>query len=213
MNKSEEPVAQAGNDASRKLFKPRDFDMCKGFMVGGHVHKPGCHSGYFYYTGCPYRWKFGEEEAKGFLITAHDLDTHQHYVHFQEIISKSYITISLDEIRQSNPKDLIEYINLLKKERGIDYLKIKFNIPVNGADKVILNNYYRNSPYTSLEFLDIEEQRRQQLTEQSKIDEQLSFLLQDKISGIEKYVRFVNYKEGHEFVTVEQLTEILSDKI
>lgn len=206
-------VAGQTEDGSRKLFKPRDFDMCQGFMVGGHVHKPGCHSGYFYYTGCPYRWKFGEEEAKGFLITVHDLDTQQHYVHFNEIISSSYATITLDQIQQSNPKELIEYINGLRQQRGIDYLKIKMNAPISGADKVIINNYYRNSKYTTVEFLNMEEQKRKEMAEEHKFDENMGFIFNDKLTDMEKFVRFVNLSEGCEFITVDKLMDILKEEI
>lgn len=206
-------VAGASNDDSRKLFKPIDFAMCKGFTIGGHVHIPGSHSGYFYYTGSPYRWKFGEEQAKGFLITVHDLDTQQHYVHFQEIISSSYVTIPLNDIQNTDPKQLIEYINGLKKQQGIDYLKIKMNIPISGADKVIINNYYRNAKYITVEFLDEEEQRRKEIVEEQGLDDTLLFLFDDKMTETEKFVRYVNLQEGFEFITVEKLTEILTEEI
>jgi hypothetical protein len=74
------------NSGNAKLFNIHDFNMCTGMMVGGHVHHPGCFSGYFYYCGCPYRWKFGEEEEKGFLFCMQDLDNNFHDVYFQKII-------------------------------------------------------------------------------------------------------------------------------
>lgn len=205
-------VAGRKEDKSRKLFKPRDFDMCRGFVIGGHVHTPGCHHGYFYYTGSPYRWKFGEEESKGFLITVHDLITHQHYVHFQEIISSSYITITLDEIQNSDPKELISYIDRLKKERNIDFLKVKINAGISGADRVILNNYYRNSKDTFLDFINIEEEKRKELAE-SKISDELSFLLKDNLSETHKFVKFVNLSEGCEFISVDEFINILEEQI
>ena len=201
------------NVGNGRLFTPVDFDMCKGFMIGGHVHTPGCFSGYFYYTGSPYRWKFGEEEDKGFLITIHDLDTHQHYVHFQKIISKSYITIDLEQIQNTNPKDLIEYINRLKKERGIDYLKVRVKQPISGSDKVIINNYYRNSPYTSVEFTSVEEDMLQKKEKDAQLDENLSFLLDNRLSEIDKFIQFVNFNEGCEFITVDQFMDILNEQI
>ena len=196
-----------------RLFVPEDFDMCRGFMIGGHVHTPGCHSGYFYYTGSPYRWRFGEEEDKGFLITVHDLDTHQHYVHFQKILSKSYITINLDTIQNTNPKDLIEYINRLKQEKGIDYLKVRINQPISGSDKVIVSNYYRNSPYTSVEFLNVEDQMIQKNEKDAQLQEGLSFLLDNRLSEVDKFIKFVNFNEGCEFITVDKFMEIMNEKI
>lgn len=204
-------VAGQKDDKSRKLFKSRDFDMCRGFVIGGHVHIPGCHHGYFYYTGSPYRWKFGEEQSKGFLITVHDLDTHQHYVHFQEIISDSYVTVNLTDIQKSDPKDLISYIKTLKSERGIDFLKIRMKSD-SVADKVIVENYFRNHRDTFIEFLDTEEEKRKELIE-NNVNNDLLFLFDDSLSETEKFVRYVNLKEGCEFITTDEFVEILKEEI
>jgi hypothetical protein len=196
-----------------RLFTPQDFNMCTGFMIGGHVHTPGCHSGYFYYTGSPYRWKFGEEEDKGFLITIHDLDTNRHYVHFQKIISNSYITIDMKEIDQNDPKTTIEKINRIKTEKGIDFLKIRFSTPVTGPNKTIIENYYRNNATTFVEFLDVMEERRLEQERSGKLPDEYDFILDNSISDLEKFVRYVNIKEGSEFITVDKLKSILEEQI
>lgn len=208
-----EGAVYSNNVGNGRLFTPHDFNMCTGFMVGGHVHTPGCHHGYFYYTGCPYRWRFGEEEDKGFLITIHDLDTNRHYVHFQKIISSTYVTIDINDIVSNDPKVVIEYINRLKVEKGIDYLKIKFRVPISGADKVIIDNYYRNNPYTFVEFLDIIEEKRIKDKEKGIISEEYDFILDNNISDLEKFVRYVNINEGSEFITVDKLRSILEDNL
>lgn len=196
-----------------RLFTPRDFDMCRGFMIGGHVHTPGCHSGYFYYTGCPYRWRFGEEEDKGFLVTTHDLNTHRHYVHFQKIISNTYITIDMNDIENNDPKVIIEYINNLKINQNIDYLKIRFKVPITGADKVIIDNYYRNNPYTFVEFLDLVEERKLEQQKNGIIEEEYDFILDNNLSDMEKFVKFVNIKEGNDFISVDKLKAILEEQL
>jgi DNA repair exonuclease SbcCD nuclease subunit len=195
-----------------RLFTPHDFDYCLGCMIGGHVHTPGCHSGYFYYTGSPYRWRFGEEEDKGFLIVVHDLDTQRHYVHFQKIISDTYITIEIGDIVK-DPKEMIEYINRLKSERNIDYLKIKFTTPISGSDKVIIENYYRNNPYTFVEFLNMVEVRKYEQQKNGEVPEEYDFILDNQLSDIEKFVKYVNIKEGSNFITVDKLKEILEETI
>lgn len=196
-----------------RLFTIHDFKMCRGFMVGGHVHKPGCFSGYFYYCGCPYRWKFGEEEDKGFLICSHDLDTHQHYVHFEKIYSDNYITIDLEDIVGNDPRAVIAYIDDLKKSQGIDYLKVRFRYPVAGADKVIINNNYRENHNIFVEFMNISEEQKAKTKQASGavIDDDYSFILDDKLSDMEKFVKYANYQEGYEFITVDKLKQILSE--
>lgn len=49
-----------------RLFTIDDFINCRGPIISGHVHTGGCFNSYFYYTGSPLRWKYGEEETKGF---------------------------------------------------------------------------------------------------------------------------------------------------
>lgn len=201
------------NVKNGRLFVPYDFNMCTGFMVGGHVHKPGCFSGYFYYCGCPYRWKFGEEEDKGFLICTHDLEKNTHFVHFQKIISHTYITIDFDQLFSEDAQKMIQYIDDLKKSKGIDYLKVRFNIPINGAERSIINNYYRNSHTTFVEFLSIVEE--QKLKEEGEVinDTEYGFMFDDRLSPEEKFVQYVNLKEGCQMISVEKLKQILSEQL
>ncbi len=200
------------NVGNGRLFTLHDFDMCRGMMIGGHVHKPGCFEGYFYYCGCPYRWKFGEEEDKGFLICSHDLDLNRTYVNFETIISNTYITIEWKDAI-SNPKLFIDEIDKLKKEKGIDYLKVRFSIPVDGSDKTIINNYYRNSRNTYVEFLNIMEEEKVKAESSGIVDTDYAFLLDDKLSDMEKFVKYVNMNEGSKFITVDSLKEILAEQL
>ena len=195
-----------------RLLTPEDFTYCKGVAIAGHVHKSGCFNGFFYYCGCPYRWKFGEEEEKGYLLLSHDLDTQIHYVQFEPIKSFRYDTIYLDELVSEDPKKITEYINQLKTEKGIDYIKVRFRVPIPGYNKTIINNYYRNNSSTTIEFLDTKEVEEMKQQEQIKSTE-YSYLTDNKLSDFEKFVRYVNDNEGYEFITVQKLEELLSENI
>lgn len=208
-----EGAVYGNNVGNGRLFRMQDFAMCKGFMVGGHVHTPGCHKGYFYYTGCPYRWKFGEEEDKGFLTMIYDKNSRRHYINFNKIVSDSYITVKLKDLVSTDPKQIIEFINKMQRDEGIDYLKIKFEVPIKGADKVTIDGYYRNNPRTFVEFLDILEEKKIQDKQQGIIDSEYDFILDPKISDLEKFCMYVNMKEGTDFIKVDQLREILSGSI
>ena len=197
---------------SSRLLTEKDFIFCKGVAISGHVHKSGCFKGFYYYCGCPYRWKFGEEEQKGFLILAHDLDSRVHYVSFQEIDSFKYITIYLDELVSEDPKKICDWINERKAKDGIDYIKVKFRVKIPGYNKTIINNYYRNNPTVFVEFEQLDE------IEKAKqngllVSSEYNYLMDNSISDFDRFVRFVNEKEGCEFITVERLTQILNDKI
>ena len=200
------------NVGNGRLLTPEDFIYCSGPAISGHVHKPGCFSGFYYYCGCPYRWKFGEEEDKGFLLLSHDLDTGKHYVHFEKIQSDVYKTIFLDELISNDPKEIIDYISKLKADQGIDFIKVKFRTQVPGESKVILNNYYRNNSYAFIEFLNDVELNRESLSEESlnKLEE-YNYLIDPNVSDFERFVRYVNDSEGEKILSVESLKEILSE--
>ena len=195
-----------------RLLTAHDFNYCKGFAISGHVHKSGCFQGFYYYCGCPYRWKFGEEEDKGFLIVAHDLDTQIHYVDFQPLESYRYDTIYVDELISEDPKNICDYINSRRIEAGIDYIKVRFRVNIPGQNRTIINNYYRNNPTTFVEFLNNEQIEQSKHTETLE-SEQYSYLIDKNISDLERFVRYVNEKEGAEFISVEKLNELLCDTI
>lgn len=201
------------NVGAGRLLTPEDFIYCKGVAIAGHVHKSGCFNGFFYYCGCPYRWKFGEEEDKGYLLLCHDLDTQIHYVQFQRIESFRYDTIYLDQLISEDPKQIIDYINKLKIKQGIDFIKVRFRVPVPGYNKTIINNYYRNNSNVNIEFMDIKEAEEKRKEEQIKQNSQYSYLVDNTISDFERFVRYVNESEGEQFITVEKLKELLSEQI
>ena len=156
---------------------------------------------------------FGEEEEKGYLICAHDLDSGYQHVDFQPIRSSRYITIDIKDIISNDPQQVIAYIDNLRKEQGLDYLKIKFKHPVEGSTKVILNNYYRNSRTTFVEFMSVMEEQKAMSETNNDIEEEYNFILDDSLSDMEKFVMYVNLKEGTEFITVDRLKEILAEEI
>jgi hypothetical protein len=49
--------------------------------------------------------------------------------------------------------------------------------------------------------------------ENGVVNTDYEFILDPHLSDLEKFVRFVNMKEGKEFITVDKLREILDEKI
>lgn len=203
------PKDEVGNG---RLFTIEDFINCSGPIIAGHVHTPGCFNGYFYYCGCPYRWRFGEEQDKGFILLVHDLDSGYHYVDFQKIESFRYDTIFIDQLINNDPKIIIDYINDLKQSRGIDFIKVRFRTPVSGANKTVISNYFRNVNDTIIEFLDVQEEQKIKMDNQIRNSE-YDFITNDKYSDLEKFVMYVNHEEKDQFITVEQLKALLEEEI
>ena len=198
-----------GNNVSQgRLLTSNDFIYCKGFAISGHIHKGGCFAGFYYYCGCPYRWKFGEEEDKGYLLLAHDLDTQLHYVQFMPIVSDTYITIYVDELMSEDPQKIINYIDNEKKTKGIDYIKVRVRVPISGSNKNVIHQYYRNSDNTFVEFLDKEEIQKEKIKEETS--NRYNYLMDDSISDLERFCMYVNEQQNEHFITVDRLKKILS---
>lgn len=199
------------NAGMGRLLTERDFIYCKGVAISGHVHKSGCFNGFYYYCGCPYRWKFGEEEDKGWLLLVHDLDTQIHYVQFMKIDSYRYDTIYVDQLISEDPQKIIQWIDNRQKKDNIDYIKVKFRVNIPGSDRMIINQFYHNNKHTFIEFLDQKE------IETEKVKEEISngydYLMDDSISDLEKFIRYVNDNEGEQFITTEKLKELLTSEI
>ena len=195
-----------------RLFTIEDFSNCKGPIISGHVHTGGCFNSYFYYTGSPLRWKFGEEEEKGFLIVLYNTNTREHYTYLQKIKSFRYDTINLDELISSDPKDIIEHIDRLHEE-GIDNIRIEFTKEIPTENLNILKNYYRNKNHIKFK---IPTERMKGITDtlngyDDELYQKYSYLYDNSLDEYEKLARFINANETDVFLTGEQLKNILDD--
>ena len=198
------------NVGEGRLFTIDDFTHCLGFIISGHVHIPGCYNKYFYYCGSPIRWEHGEEQEKGFLLSCINLDNMSHYVDFVPIKSFKYKTIDLDDIISEDPQVVIQYINKLKDDEGIDFIKVRFNSSVSNANKIVINNYYKSHNDTTIEFMSTQEEKLKKAELQNSM-EQYNFILDPNLTDEQKFCMYVNEQEGCEFITVQMLTEILND--
>ena len=59
----------------------------------------------------------------------------------------------------------------------------------------------------------MEEDTLQKKEKDAQLDENLSFLLDNRLSEIDKFIQFVNFNEGCEFITVDQFMDILNEQI
>lgn len=193
-----------------RLFTINDFKNCRGPIISGHVHTGGCFNKYFYYTGSPLRWKFGEEETKGFLVVLYNLDDRRHYVHLEEIQSFRYDTINLDELISSNPDDIIRYVNQLHDE-GIDNIRIEFTKEIPTDNLNILKNYYRSNGHIKFKLDD----KRKKITKDSlskgdsDIYNEFSFIFDPSMDAYDKTAKFIMKNEPDVFITGEEIKKIV----
>lgn len=197
-------------DSNREpVFNMDDFGMCTGPIISGHVHVHGQYKKDFYYCGSPLRWRFGEEEEKGFIILIHDLSHRQYYIHFEPIKSFSYVTVYLDNLLDQDPRYIIQYIQNMK-DNGIDHIRVRFT--KNVLDKItILKEYYRSRNDIKIE-TDFEQAKLdKQLSEMDDRLQQYDYIFDKNLSPTEVLVQYINSQEGNEFWTVDKLEEFLHD--
>lgn len=194
------------NSKREPVFGIENFWRCRGPIISGHVHVAHCYNSHFYYTGSPYRWCFGEEEPKGFMILCHDLNSEHYYLHFEEITSFRYDTIDLDDLLMSDPNEVIKYLNNLK-ESGIDHIKLKIRKYSSTND--ILKEYYRDKDWIKIDDRSKVEQAAQASEEMMEKYSGLDFLYDPNIDEYTKFVMYVNHYEGENFVTVDKLKKII----
>ena len=201
------------NVGNGRLFHINDFLNCRGPIVSGHIHKANTFFDHFYYCGSPYRWRFDDDCFKGFILMSYNMNTRQYYLDYEEIISDTYKTITMDQLINSDPIETINYIKNLKATEGIDYIRIKFNSTIPGSSRMALTNQFRNDDTISFEFYSQEREIAKQAEAKIKEDgEKCAFLLDNRLTDEQKFVMWVNYlKHDDQFLTVEELERMLKE--
>ena len=116
------------------IFKSKMLcDMCYGPIFFGHIHTKDIFNDRLYYVGSYSRWKFGEEEDKGFYYVKYENDTKEFEAKF--IVNNKamkYDTIEIYEKESAfyklNTDNQIKYIQSLIQSFEYDFLRLKFYI-------------------------------------------------------------------------------------
>lgn len=118
------------------VFRSGDLErICSGLTLFGHYHIHQIIGDRVMYAGSFSRWKFGEEEPKGFLEITFDSDEEEcDYTFIENTCAEKYITIgfgykdtifsSLDEMQKK-----MDTFEKLAGTNNFDHLKLEFNIP------------------------------------------------------------------------------------
>ena len=191
------------------VFNLEAFAGCKGPIIAGHVHKAACFESYMYYVSNPVRYRFGEEEEKGYGIVLHS--PMGHLYHFCPITSFRYDTIDISSITYNEPSQIISYLDNLKAQ-GIDHIRIDFSSKNDLTIQNLVEKYYTNDPRVSIKRYTDSSNKEKPIIENT-IDNKYSkmdFLVDPRLDSYTKFVNFVNYNEGKPILTVDQLKAILS---
>lgn len=198
------------NSPREPVFCINDFQYCIGPIISGHVHHPGCFNKHFYYCGSPYRWQFGEEEEKGFIILFQDIRSHVYSVQYEQIVSDKYITINLDSMINGDPQKIIAYISQVMREENIKYIRVRFTQD-NAENLNILQTYFRGNNRVSIETKIKRDNVVQDLDEVEAKYGKYDYLFDKNISPEKKLTQYINQCEGSVFITLEDLVNILKN--
>lgn len=198
------------NSSKYPIFSIDSFGGCRGPIICGHVHKAMCLNGYIYYCSNPIRYRFGEEEEKGFAIVLHDKTNYSHSLNFIPIKSFRYDTIDIRSIEHSDPNAIIDYLNNLLAN-GIDNIRIDFQNLNEPATQKIIEQYYSNYSNVSIKRYIEKETPSVNTTEEIKSKyADLDFLLDPNLDSYSKFVHFINHNMGSQYITVDKLKSVLA---
>lgn len=197
--------------AKSPVFDIDSFARCNGPILCGHVHVQGCYQNHIYYSGSPLRWRFGEEQEKGFLVCLYDKLSHNYSVEFQPVTSFRYDTICLDEMVNLDPKLIVNHIKELKMN-GIDFLKVRFGNATTSTDAV--KQYFSTRSDITIDVQDsgfIQTIKDNQKNNVQFV--QYDYLLDPNMNEYEKLAMYINQNKGSEYITTDELIKILTESI
>lgn len=201
------------NSTKYPVFSIDNFFKCKGPIICGHVHKAMCLNGYIYYCSNPIRYRFGEEEEKGFCIILHDRNTSCHYLNFMPIKSFRYDTINIKNLEYDDPNKVIGYLDSLL-QNGIDNIRIDFSgVDIPTTQKIIEQYYANNSNISIKRFVSNDGPKVNTTEEVINKYSELGFLLDPSLDEYSKFVQFINFNMGSQYITVDKLKSVLSSNI
>lgn len=196
-------------DSSREpVFEMIDFAKCRGPIISGHNHINSIYKKDFYYCGSPIRWKFGEEQDKGFLILLHNIRTRQYLVHFEEIKSFRYDTINFDDMLNADPRYMIDRVQQMKSQ-GVDHIRIKFT--QNDSNKIaLLRSYFNNDPNIKIETNFEIQKIQQELEKMDQKYQQYDYLFDDNMSSDDKLIRYINQQENSSYWNIDTFNSFIN---
>jgi len=77
-----------------------------------------------------------------------------------------------------------------------------------------MENYFRNYSNYKLQDLSVKDRQIQQMDQEMlRQNEQYSYLTDNNLSDYDKFVKYVNQNEGYEFITVDELINLLEEDL
>lgn len=200
------------------IFKSKMLcDMCYGPIFFGHIHTKDIFNDRLYYVGSYSRWKFGEEEDKGFYYVKYENDTKEFEAKF--IVNNKamkYDTIEIYEKESGfyklNTENQIKYIQNLIQSFEYDFLRLQFYIPQGYENENLLINMV-NESFGKYKNLKLDFKVNSKIKSKREVEEKINLLLDkygfifdNKIDTYTKINKFILEKYNKD-ISVEKIKE------
>ena len=198
------------------IFNSKTFiNACRGPIYFGHIHMKTTIKDHIYYPGSFSRWRFGEEDPKGWYLCMYDINTHKYLHEFIENkLAEQYLTIETIPTPEMTPDMVSTLVTNALKEA--EHVKLKIIIRDNCDCSYLLsylNNMYSQVPDVKLDVINEYEFKTERLID-TKIKEIMSdydFIKDPGLTHEEKIQRYIKIKRG-KVVPISVITDILNIK-
>lgn len=196
------------------VFDSKIFiNACKGPIYFGHIHIRTDIKKYIFYPGSFSRFRFGEEDDKGWYLNIYDKITHKfaHEFIINDLAPK-YTTATVTLDNKIKAEDLSNVINTLLVSN--DNVRLKLIIKDNTDSSYIisyLNELYKNNARVKIDIKNEFEFKQEVLMSKAveKISNKYNFIFDEGISHEEKIQRFIKEKHGKE-VPLDVIKDVLN---
>lgn len=200
------------------IFKSKMLcDMCYGPIFFGHIHTKDIFNDRLYYVGSYSRWKFGEEEDKGFYYVKYENDTKEFETKFiLNDKAMKYDTIEIYEKESGfyklTTENQIKYIQNLIQSFEYDFLRLQFYIPQGYENENLLINML-NESFGKYKNLKLDFKVNSRIKSKREVEEKINLLLDkygfifdNKIDTYTKINKFILEKYNKD-ISVEKIKE------
>lgn len=206
------------NHIKTMIYEYEKFSkLIKGPLISGHWHIASENKS-LYYTGSYDRWKFGEEEPKGFIYCEYDTETHNYYIHrVENILAKHYDTLIIRDIDYIEPSSLATLKEIIdKKLTDEDNSEIKLQYLITEDNNEAHTNFnifskqFLTNPRIKISIKDILKKRSKKAKKEATQFEtsKYNYIFEKSISIKEKIHQYILDKKGID-IPIEDIDNIL----
>nr|DAM83979.1 MAG TPA: exonuclease subunit SbcD recombination 11-like protein [Caudoviricetes sp.] len=199
-----------------KVFTTKELDnVCKGEVYFGHYHINIETDDKFFSIGSFSRWRYGEEERKGFYIVEYNTDKEKYsHEYIENTLAKDYKTIRIgynNEVftNEDKLKESIDGFNNMIKREAYDNIRVVFNIPSNIEHPESTINYIKEtlkkSDNIKVEIVNgyIDEKRKIQKEKVNETNQLYSFIFDKNLPLEDKTSKFISITYNKEISSID----------